>query len=305
MWKKKELISMSKSVDVLLDRERTAKKCVCCAGASLRKSPAILMPFISDRVFGWAPVEIDKSWGLQTIPNGIAYTVCNSLLCSDCGLLFLDIRFNEKELTYLYQDYRGEEYTKLRDKYEPGYSEKNIELISGVPHISAVENFLTPIVHFPLSILDWGGDTGKNSPFKSKNELLHVYDISDKNAVEGVEIVSKEKAATFSYNLIVCSNVLEHVPYPEDILLDIANFMNEDTLLYIEVPFEDLMKTSVGDLSVVARKKHWHEHINFYSEKSLLKLIERCGLKLVKNNILDAVHVANASSVIQFACKLS
>jgi hypothetical protein len=65
------------------------------------------MPFVAHRVFGWEPVEITEDWGLKTINNGMAYSVRNSLLCDNCGHLFLDIRFNESEMNSLYEGYRG------------------------------------------------------------------------------------------------------------------------------------------------------------------------------------------------------
>lgn len=60
---------------------------------------AILMPFISHRVFNWRPVIIDDSWGLNTIPKGTLYSICNTLCCGDCGLIFLDLRFSDSEMT--------------------------------------------------------------------------------------------------------------------------------------------------------------------------------------------------------------
>ena len=108
-----------------LNQERTASQCVCCGSLKLDSAPAILMPFVAHRIFGWAPVVIDESWGLKTIPNGTAYTICKSLYCLDCGFLFLDMRFSDKELDALYTGYRDQAYTDLRESYEPGYTERN------------------------------------------------------------------------------------------------------------------------------------------------------------------------------------
>ena len=95
-------------------------------------SPAILMPFIAARTFGWHSVVIDDSWGLKTIKNGMAYSICNSLACRECNHLFLDIRFSDSEMSSLYQDYRGQDYVRLRDSFEPGYAIRNKALINGV-----------------------------------------------------------------------------------------------------------------------------------------------------------------------------
>ena len=157
-----------------LRRERIATQCVCCGGENLKSSPAILMPFVAHRVFGWAPVVIDESWGLNTIKSGNAYSICKSLYCKDCGFLFLDIRFSDAELSNLYEDYRGETYNSLRESYEPGYTLRNKELIAGFEYIGDIEKFLEPHLNFPVSVLDWGGDIGKNTPFKDRRDRKSV-----------------------------------------------------------------------------------------------------------------------------------
>ena len=90
-----------------LHKNHIATQCICCGNKKLKNSPAILMPFISSRVFGWDPVLIDNSWGLNTIKDGNAYAICKSLYCTICNFLFLDIRFSDSELRNLYFDYRG------------------------------------------------------------------------------------------------------------------------------------------------------------------------------------------------------
>ncbi|NQW44872.1 MAG: hypothetical protein HQ462_05640, partial [Deltaproteobacteria bacterium] len=203
-----------KSKHLNLKKERIATQCVCCRSANLKSSPAILMPFVAHRVFDWAPVIIDESWGLTTIKSGNAYSICKSLYCSDCEFLFLDIRFCDSELSRLYDDYRGEQYNTLRESYEPEYTLRNDNLNAGIEYIKDIESFLEPHLKFPLTILDWGGDTGKNTPFKNRNEMFDIYDISNKEVIKGAKIISKKEAFSKKYKLIVCSNVLEHIPYP-------------------------------------------------------------------------------------------
>jgi hypothetical protein len=45
-----------------LKKERIATQCVCCGSENLKSSPAVLMPFVAHRTFGWKPAVIDKSW---------------------------------------------------------------------------------------------------------------------------------------------------------------------------------------------------------------------------------------------------
>lgn len=285
-----------------IKKERVATQCVCCGSENLKSSPAVLMPFVAHRVFGWEPVVIDESWGLTTIKPGNAYSICKSLYCNFCGFLFLDIRFSERELLSLYENYRGKEYNALRESYEPGYTERNKNLIAGVDYIEDVENFLRPYLSFPINILDWGGDTGKNTPFRNNNEGFDIYDIGSKTTVAGARMVSKTEAQSKKYKLIVCSNVLEHVPYPSDLLTDITKTMGRESVLYIEVPLESVVSDNAGNLHKF--KKHWHEHINFYSEKSLRLLIQNIGFEIIELRRMQATAGGKSSWFFQVACKL-
>ena len=261
-----------------MKKERVATKCICCSSSNLIFSPAILMPFLADRIFNWKPVNIDESWGLRTVENGMAYCICNSVQCQDCQALFLDLRFSDLELERLYQNYRQKDYNDLREKYEPGYSKRNKILNSGIDHIEDIETFLHPHLKFPLKILDWGGDTGRNTPFKNNNLELDIYDVNCKKVLDYANSVTKDEAGGKKYDLIVSNNVLEHVPYPSEMIIEMKKSMKKDTVLYIEVPHEEIMRLPNNSPSC---KRHWHEHINFFSKGSIIKMLEVCGLKVI------------------------
>lgn len=260
---------------------RIAKKCVCCNSTSLSRSPAILMPFIAERVFGWVPTEITSDWGLRDIQSGYAYSLCNTLSCDECGLIFLDIRFDDSEMSSLYSGYRGDEYNRIREKYEPGYTIHNQwRTEKGFSHISLVESFISSHIKIPDRVLDWGGDTGINTPYKGRVTTHHVFEISDKPVIESAVRITSAEAQQNSYDLIVLMHVLEHIPYPQNTLNEIAQIMNKETVLYIELPCEELVRSNPSpNSSPYKRKRHWHEHINFYTEQSIRSLLTSCGLK--------------------------
>lgn len=297
-------VSRKTQSEGLPGRVRIAAGCVCCGSRALKKSPAILMPFVAHRAFGWEPVEITEDWGLRTIKNGMAYSICNTLQCVSCGLLFLDVRFTKSEMRSLYDGYRDKRYTELREKYEPGYSERNNALEAGVGYLAEIEEFLTPHLQFPMSLLDWGGDTGRNTPFKDRTRIFHIYDISSKPVIAGAERVGRSTAVSTQYDLIVCSNVLEHVPYPAETLLDIRRCMSRETVLYIEVPHEDIVRAARSETALCTEKKHWHEHINFFTETSLQRLLSRCGLSAIDQKRLEATVADKSVGLFLIACKL-
>jgi SAM-dependent methyltransferase len=283
---------------------RNAHACVCCGSTRLGASPAILMPFVAHRALGWAPVEIDESWGLMTIRRGMAYSICNTLSCTDCGLLFLDIRFSQAELDALYADYRGTDYVALREHYEPGYARRNTIFDSAIGHLHEVEALLAPFVPPGPRVLDWGGNTGRNTPFAGRRSLCHIYDISDKPVLDGARRVDEETALSTEYDLVVCSHVLEHVPYPLDLLVELRKTMRGGTVLYVEVPFEELMRASPGAGEAGRKKRHWHEHINFFSRQALSRLLIRAGLEILAERELHMVAEGRPAAVFQAACSL-
>ena len=90
--------------------------------------------------------------------------------------------------------------------------------------------------------------------------------------------MTKNDVYKHSYDLVVCMQVLEHVSYPKKILKEISNVMNKNSILYIEIPHEKMIR----DNELPVHKKHWHEHINFYTKDSLKFLIECSGLIVIE-----------------------
>lgn len=262
------------------------------------------MPFVAKRVFGWEPVEITDDWGLRDIKSGMAYPLCGSLQCNQCGALFLDIRFTEYEISALYSNYRGEEYTNLRDLFEPGYKQRDAIIQQGANNTAEVENFLSAYLPPRPKTLDWGGDTGINTPFRSRSEIIHIFDISNKPTNKGVVRVDASTIASFDYDLIVLSHVLEHLLWPARTLFEIGAVMREDTVLYIETPFEDLVRLNPNAKNLHARKKYWHEHINFFSADSLRLLVDCCGMQMIDMRVMETEGGGKHWHVFSIACKL-
>ena len=261
---------------------KIARCCVACDGKNLTKSPAVLVPFIALRVFGWETAVVDDTWRLRDIPKGNTLSACNSVACDDCGMLFLDMRFDDEEMSALYSNYRDPAYTAMREGFEPGYSIRNALLRDGHGYLNEIECFIEP--HLPVAprILDWGGDSGRNTPFRGRASVHHIYDISGQPVIEGAVAVGLELVRATAYDLIVFSNVLEHVPSPTATLTEIAGAMQDGTLLYLEVPHEEVMRSMGGPQERRERKRHWHEHINFFSETSLDRVFVQAGLHILE-----------------------
>lgn len=283
--------------------ERIASRCVCCGGADLARSGAILMPFVAHRVFGWTPVEVTPEWGLRTIQSGMAYPLCSSLQCQSCGLLFLDIRFDEVEMAALYNDYRGAQYAAQRERFEPGYATLNAALNTRLPDTAQAEAFLTPHLGERPRVLDWGGGTGDNTPFLKSAAAIDIFDISGQALVAGARRVGREALQGGAYDLVVLSHVLEHLPAPAEAVREAAEALGDGSILYVEVPFEGLVAADPHSRDLAPRKKHWHEHVNFFTEDAIRALVAGCGLEVVALEIQPTIRLGVASQVLAAACR--
>ncbi len=87
--------------------------------------------------------------------------------------------------------------------------------------------------------------------------------------------------------------------------MEIRKLMNKDTILYIEVPHEEIMRTAEKGEELPTKKKHWHEHINFFTEKSLERLFTKCGLSIIELKQLEADVAGDSVCLFQMACKLT
>lgn len=270
----------------MVNRELIARQCICCGGDRLDKSSAVLMPFVAHRVFGHEPVEITEEWGLRDLRRGMAYTLCNSLQCQDCGALFLDYRFTDEQMTALYRNYRDEAYNSERIRYEPGYASVVPHYHKRAAYLDAVQEWLAQYLPEAPAVLDWGGDTGINSLFRESNSLLHIHDISGVGLVPGAQHVDIGQINQHRYDLVTCSQVLEHVAFPRDLVRQMLQAMGPQTLLYLEVPHEAVIREHPGCMGLAPLKRHWHEHVNFYTESSLRRLVVELGLE-----VIDVLHL--------------
>jgi hypothetical protein len=260
-----------------------SNECPICGKNCNISNNAIISPFISQRAFNFEPFQIKKKkWGLREISNGTNYFPCKSVFCKNCIFLFSNLRFNKQQLTKIYHDYRGTEYTKSRSKFEKNYKKRNLDLKKNYPYLKDVENYILKFIKKPVSVLDWGGGAGNNTPFKNSLKKFHIYDISKVKIVNNAKVV-EYKNINKSYDLVICSNVLEHTPNIEDILLKMRKKIKLGARFYFELPFENIMLNlnKANHMRFLKQKRHWHEHINFFSKISLKKLLIKCGYKII------------------------
>ncbi|MFH0710523.1 MAG: class I SAM-dependent methyltransferase [Pseudomonadota bacterium] len=278
-----------------------ARQCVVCGSHNLVKVSAVLAPFLADRIFDWKPMDIDESFGFRDIPIGHAYALCNTLCCSECQMLFLDMRFDDDEMGRLYSGYRDENYTELRSSYESGYEIVN-QVLEGKrwDYVRQVELFLQPHLSGDMRILDFGGDDGANTPFIDTADTVHIFDISGKTTLHNAVAVTIDEIKKYQceYSLVTCMQVLEHVSDPHQIIQQLVDLSGKRTLIYLEIPLETLMVNPMEKF--YTKKRLWHEHINFFSPMALERLAVIHDLVIVDK---FQTEVGNGKQIQAIVCR--
>jgi SAM-dependent methyltransferase len=79
------------------------------------------------------------------------------------------------------------------------------------------------------------------------------------------------------FNIITLNKVLEHVKSPKKFLIKAKKFLKKDGFIYIEVPDIDKAKKISKN-----REEFTIEHIHGFTKNSILTLLKKCNLKVVK-----------------------
>jgi 2-polyprenyl-3-methyl-5-hydroxy-6-metoxy-1,4-benzoquinol methylase len=113
--------------------------------------------------------------------------------------------------------------------------------------------------------------------------------------------VSLQTAKNHAYDLVICSNVLEHVSYPQRLISDVLQHITSSTILYLEIPHEPLVKRHQDKKQMLFNKRHWHEHINFFCEESIRALADAMNLNILRFQELDIVNEGQPRTVFQIS----
>lgn len=220
--------------------------------------------------------------------------------CNSCGFIFYNPRLDDADLRTLYSNYRSEEYRRMRHSSEPWYTRKFNADLASLEQYKVRRAKLAPILkkhlgqHKISRILDHGGDHGDLVVGLVEGAEPYVYDISGVGPAAGVTITTDP--ASCKADLIINSNVLEHVGFPRALVTDILQAAPDGGFVFLEVPCEfaagfsrKLRRTAqIGIMAAYrpllarylfqpAALYMMHEHINYFTEHCLTELVRECG----------------------------
>ena len=277
----------------------SVSSCPICASTKVYTYQAIVSGFLAERIWEKEPGDVQ---------------LCH---CRVCGFTYFNPRLESDELKRLYNGYRDSEYQKMRQRYEPKYTEEfNAALGSDPQELRLRKDLLREYLKLEIklddikSVLDYGGDRGQFIIDELSNAKRYVYEISGIPPEPGIEsLLSIEECKKRRYDLIMCCHVLEHVPDPLGELSQIVDLADTETMIYIELPYDtpfkelralmsrrlrlsDLMSFSPVLAVIITRfssvKPRMHEHINFFNGASLHKTLTSFDLDVLQLDVPDA-----------------
>jgi hypothetical protein len=192
--------------------------------------------------------------------------------CRHCNFYFSKYRPNDEEMQRLYTSYRGDEYQKQRQKYEPEYTKELVERSYynkelDMKRRDALVEFVKPYVDFSkvTTVLDYGGDEGQMIPHQFENARKYVYDISGNQTVAGVSMMNDlDVVKRTSWDFMMCCQLLEHVSNPHEVISTLASCLSDGSYLYLEVPAKAPFR-QYSDVEI-------NEHISFYSKETMYEI---------------------------------
>jgi len=233
--------------------------CLICGAENLPRASASLAPFIRERC------RMDGAG-----PD------LHRLYCPECQFSFFDHRFSQEEVAALYLDYRGAEYNALRERHEPGWGAvagDHADRANGShgARILGLAGLMADWGVSPSKVLDYGGETDvwlARGAFPQAQ--VRGYDISD----------GSPEPEAHGFDLVLCAHVLEHVSFPVPFVQGLSGLLGPGGLLYLEIPFED--PGLEANLIPGHPLNRMHEHVSFFSARSLERLVAFCGLVPVR-----------------------
>jgi SAM-dependent methyltransferase len=281
-----------------------ARACPCCDSTRYDAYPALVSPFVASYAMGTKPSPTRL---LECDACGFRFFE-DRLTDAEAERLYTGYRGDR----YYQERHRHEPWYTRKVNDGIGGSDDVIRVRRAM-----VERFLRDRIDVTnvKDVLDFGGDRGQLIP-EGIGQQRFFYEISGIDSVSGVtRIGSAGELRERRFDLVLLSHVLEHCSEPATVLAEVHPVLrSKDSVLYIELPFERAnlrwlgrkgayrsylgalrrvkpLLTAVDLYSTLFRIRFdslpplgfvkLHEHINFFDERSLEKLLEHCGFEAI------------------------
>jgi len=192
------------------------------------------------------------------------------LECSDCNFIFADF-IHPQVIDYYYTHMcrsgsTPEEFNRLRQNARVG----------GRSQLMTMEPYLPSRIG---RVLDFGGGSGEAARLflpigdevfiteKDPHCIDHIMEEPRLQIIDGDDLMHEKYIGFF--DLVIFSNVLEHMTYPAQRIQEFSRILSEGGQLFVEIPNEASYLRLSG--------KHCLQHISFFSLETFRKLIKKQG----------------------------
>ena len=218
-------------------------------------------------------INFERLWILfNKILNQKGQAIFESVLCEECGFIFINPRFSDNDMKIKYETINELAGVKYRLEYD--------KLTKQESRAKSIYNLINPyIVDTKIvspKILDFGGASGYIlEPFIGKYNC-NIIDFEKWDLPEGINYLGKQLSdieKNQKFDIVLLLHTLEHIMEPKKTIEDIRDRLSDNGFLYVEVPLGAFQEWKYVSDPLT--------HVNFFSEQSLTKLFNLSGLNVV------------------------
>lgn len=242
----------------------------------------------NDKLIEYVNCNLCNSNSTKSIMNVDGY---NIVKCKECGLVYVNPRLKQKKLHEIYKkDYFSNSAFKFKKLGLYGY-EKYLE---EEDYIKATFNERLKIINSyskKARLLDIGCALGffleiaRNDGWNAQG--LEIAKFAYEYATNKLELpvmnktLEEAKFKSDSFDVVTIFDVIEHLPNPNGTIKEIRRILKPNGLIAITTP-------NIGSIPAKLLGKNWEEikrvreHIYFFSENTLKKMLEVNKFKVLK-----------------------
>ena len=232
------------------------------------------------------------------------------IYCKNCKGAFFSYAYSKNQMHLIYNDYRGLNYIKIRNKWEKWYTTEYNDAHTGEQFIEKRKKVILDFISSSIKIkdintlVDVGGDRGQFIPEINSLKNRYVLDFSNQLLTTGVQRLN-DLSQVKDIDLIIYAHVLEHVSEP---ILELNQLLNSSKHVYVEVPYgiparnrlrrsfsvfilslavsrfpilwSKFSKTSAGRVQTASLLRQ-SEHLNFFLPETFHALSRKVGVECV------------------------
>lgn len=201
-----------------------------------------------------------------------------TVICEKCSFVYTNPRMSQEEVRYYYENKYNKFFKKEDLKSVENKNEKRFNFLK--------ENF---DIKDNLNVLEIGCGKGywlkylkdKNFCVKGVEPNYEYYQYAKENF--NLDIINcfieDFNFGNEKYSLIIMFHLLEHIRNPENILCILRNHLQEEGILYIEVP--NILRNPGFDW-----KENFFRSVHFYNFTffTLELLLKKCGFSIIKKD---------------------